>query len=72
MVCSGLDLDLKTGILSAGFRPWTGRIEEIHEAFWSHRMHFRANRGQHYFELEDFDSTRSDTAGRYATLFFRE
>lgn len=71
LVCSGLDLDLKTPILAAGFQPWTGRLEEIHDAFWSHRMHYRENRGQHYFELEDIDPGRPGFPGRYATLFHR-
>lgn len=72
VVCSGVDLDLKQRILDRGFRPWTGRLAEIHEAFWSHRMHYRENRGQHYFELENLDHTRADFAGRYATLFLRD
>ncbi len=71
-VCSGVDLDLKARIAGAGFQPWTGRLEEIHDAFASHRMHYRQNRGQHYFELEDIDRTRSDWPVRYGTLFYRE
>ena len=71
-VCSGLDLNLKEQIAKAGFRPWTGRIEEIHDAFASHRMHYRVNRGQHYFELEDIDRSRTDWPVRYSTLFYRE
>ena len=70
-VCSGVDLDLKTQIAEAGFRPWTGRLDEIHNAFASHRMHYRENRGRHYFELEDIDRSRPDWAVRYSTLFYR-
>ena len=70
-VCSGVDLDLKARIAAAGFRPWTGRLEEIHDGFTTHRMHYRQNRGQHYFELEDIDRTRPDWPTRYATLFYR-
>ena len=70
-ICYGLDLDLKTRITEAGFRPWTGRLEEIHEAFATHRMHYRQNRGQYYFELEDIDRTRPDWEARYGTLFYR-
>ncbi|MBE7212816.1 MAG: hypothetical protein INR65_17525 [Gluconacetobacter diazotrophicus] len=70
-VCSGVDLDLKARIAAAGFRPWTGRLEEIHEAFATHRMHYRLNRGQHYFELEDIDRARPDWEARYSTLFYR-
>lgn len=70
-VCSGLDLDLKARIAAAGFRPWTGRLDEIHDAFATHRMHYRVNRGQHYFELEDIDLSRADWAVRYSTLFYR-
>ena len=72
VVCSGVDLDLKGRIATAGFRPWPGRLEEIHDAFASHRMHYRQNRGQHYFELEDIDRTRPDWPVRYGTLFYRE
>ncbi len=72
LVCSGVDLDLKARITAAGFRPWTGRLEEIHEAFATHRMHYRVNRGQHYFELEDIDRSRTDWPVRYSTLFYRE
>ena len=72
VVCSGVDLDLKARIAAAGFRPWTGRVDEIHDAFASHRMHYRVNRGQHYFELEDIDRARPDWEVRYSTLFYRE
>ncbi len=71
LICAGMDLDLKTRIAEAGFRPWTGRIDEIHEAFATHRMHYRENRGQHYFELEDIDRCRADWESRYSTLFYR-
>ncbi len=70
-VCSGVDLNLKAHIIEAGFRAWTGRLEEIHDAFASHRLHFRENRGQHYFELEDIDRGRPDWEARYSTLFYR-
>ena len=70
-VCSGVDLDLKPRIAAAGFRPWTGRLEEIHDAFATHRMHYRENRGQHYFELEDIDRARPGWQARYSTLFYR-
>ena len=70
-VCSGVDLDLKAQIAEAGFQPWTGRLDEIHDAFVSHRMHYRENRGQHYFELEDIDRSRPDWPVRYSTLFYR-
>jgi SAM-dependent methyltransferase len=70
-VCSGLDLELKTRIAAAGFAPWMGRLDEIHEAFASHRMHYRVNRGRHYFELEDIDRGRQDWPVRYSTLFYR-
>ena len=70
-VCSGVDLDLKAEIVAAGFQPWTGRLEEIHEAFATHRMHYRQSRGQHYFELEDIDRSRPDWPARYSTLFYR-
>ena len=72
IVCSGLDLELKERITAAGFRAWTGRLDEIHDAFASHRMHYRLNRGQYYFELEDVDRTRADWPARYSTLFYRE
>ena len=72
VVCSGVDLDLKPRIAAAGFRPWLGRLEEIHDGFTTHRMHYRQNRGQHYFELEDIDRTQPDWPGRYGTLFYRE
>lgn len=71
VVCSGLDLDLKSRLVEAGFLPWTGRLEEIHDAFASHRMHYRLHRGQHYFELEDIDRARADWETRYSTLFYR-
>ena len=71
VVCSGVDLDLKTRIAAAGFRPWIGRLEEIHDGFTTHRMHYRQNRGQHYFELEDIDRARPDWPTRYGTLFYR-
>lgn len=71
LVCSGLDLDLKAHLAAAGFQPWTGRLEEIHDAFASHRMHYRLNRGQHYFELEDIDRARPDWETRFSTLFYR-
>ena len=70
-VCSGLDLDLKARVAAAGFRPWLGRLDEIHDAFATHRMHYRINRGQYYFELEDIDRTRPDWEARYSTLFYR-
>jgi hypothetical protein len=70
-VCSGVDLDLKPRIVAAGFRPWTGRLEEIHDAFTSHRMHYRVNPGLHYFELEDIYRNRPDAEARYSTLFYR-
>ena len=71
LVCSGVDLDLKHRIAEAGFQPWTGRVEAIHDAFGTHRMHYRQNRGRHYFELEDIDRTRPDWETRYSTLFYR-
>ncbi len=71
-LCSGVDLDLKAQIAGAGFQPWMGRLDEIHDAFASHRMHFRQNRGQHYFELEDIDRARPDWPVRYCTLFYRD
>lgn len=70
-VCSGVDLALKSRITGAGFEPWLGRIDEIHEAFVSHRMHYRQHPGEHYFELEDIDRSRPDWRTRYATLFHR-
>ena len=70
-VCSGVDLDLKQRIADAGFQPWTGNVEEIHNAFATHRMHYRLHRGQHYVELEDIDRARSDWRVRYSTLFYR-
>ena len=72
VVCSGVDLDLKTRIAAAGFQPWLGRREEIHDGFTTHRMHYRQNPGQHYFELEDIDRARPDWPVRYGTLFYRE
>ena len=71
-VCSGVDLDLKTRIAAEGFRPWTGRLAEIHDGFTTHRMHYRQNRGQHYFELEDISQAQPDWPTRYATLFYRK
>ena len=70
-VCSGLDLALKAQVAAEGFRPWTGRLEEIHEAFATHRMHYRENRGRYPFELEDIDRARADWPVRYSTLFYR-
>lgn len=70
-VVSGLDLALKQRCAAAGFLPWTGRLQEIHEAFVTHRRHYREDRGRYYFELEDLAAERPDAALRYATLFYR-
>ncbi len=70
-VCAGMDLDLKPRIAAAGFRPELDRIEEIHDGWRACRHHWRTERGQYYFELEDLDRTRPDWPERYGEIFSR-
>lgn len=72
LVCGGMDLDLRSAIRNAGLRPITDSIREIHEAWSSHRFHFRNDRGRHYFELEDLDEARPDWTTRYCSIFAKD
>jgi chemotaxis methyl-accepting protein methylase len=72
LVCAGMDLDLKHVIHDEGLRPVTDSLREIHEAWVSHRTHFREDRGRYYFELEDIDESRADWLTRYCSIFAKE
>jgi hypothetical protein len=72
LVCGGMDLDLRPSIRSAGLRPITDSIREIHEAWAANRHHYRHDRGAYYFELEDLDERRPDWVTRYASIFVKD
>ncbi len=71
LACAGMDLDLKPRVRAAGFIPFTGRIDEIHDGWRACRHHWRTEPGVYYFELEDLDRSRPDWADRYAQIFLR-
>jgi chemotaxis methyl-accepting protein methylase len=72
LVCGGMDLGLRSTLRGAGLRPIADRIREIHEAWASHRFHFRNDRGRYYFELEDLDEARTDWVTRYSSIFVKD
>ena len=72
LICGGMDINERIRVVDAGFTPWESSIHEIHDSFSSHRMHYRENRGQFYFELEDLDKNRTDWMVRYSTIFIRK
>jgi chemotaxis methyl-accepting protein methylase len=72
LICAGMDLDLRRVIHDEGLRPVTDSLREIHEAWVSHRTHFREDRGRYYFELEDIDEGRADWLVRYCSIFAKD
>jgi chemotaxis methyl-accepting protein methylase len=71
LVCAGMDLNLKNLIADAGLLPVPELIQEIHDAWASHRFHYRNSPGKHYFELEDIDVERQDWVLRYSSIFVK-